>query len=114
MAQLTTDSAVFTAIEVFTVSPTEQRRLAGLLVVAAERAIRHQAGFVSIAIHRSLDDAAVVSYSQWTDRASYEAARAMPEVAAALREARALATEERRAYEVVYVASMPPAGALHV
>jgi quinol monooxygenase YgiN len=54
-----------TFINVFTVEPVNQQRLVDLLARFTDASVRHAPGFVSAALHRSLDGAKVTMYSQW-------------------------------------------------
>jgi hypothetical protein len=51
------EMGVVTLINVFEVTPGDQRRLVELLVRATEEVMRDQPGYVSANIHRSLDAA---------------------------------------------------------
>src|SRR5919198_3803110 len=64
---------VLTLINVFTVAPERQEELIALLDRATVEVMRHQPGFVSANIHRSLDGTRVVNYAQWSSRAAFEA-----------------------------------------
>jgi quinol monooxygenase YgiN len=77
-AQMTTiskDNNLVTIINVFTVDPANQQRLVDLLTEATETSVRRAPGFVSAALHRSLDGAKVTMYAQWRSVAAYEARR---------------------------------------
>jgi hypothetical protein len=49
--------------------------------------VRHQPGFVSSALHRSLDGTKVAKYAQWRSLEEYEAMRRNPRSETVLREA---------------------------
>jgi quinol monooxygenase YgiN len=90
-----------TLINVFTVAPERQQELVELLDRATEETMRHQPGFISAHIHRSLDGTRVVNYAQWKSqedfRAMLRSAEVRPHMEAALR----IATAEPKLYEVV-------------
>ena len=68
-----------TLINVFTVKPEQQQPLIDLLVEATEAVMRHQPGFISANIHRSLDGQRVTNYAQWRSREDFEAMLGNPE-----------------------------------
>ncbi len=70
---ITCDATVSTLINVFTVDPANQQRLADLLVQATEQVMRHLAGFVSANIHVSDDGTRVTNYAQWASPAAFQA-----------------------------------------
>ena len=70
---ITTDSAVMTLINVFTVDPDHQQELVDLLIEATDTIMQHLDGFVSANIHRSQDGHHVVNYAQWRSRADFDA-----------------------------------------
>ena len=55
MPTIAKDNNVITLINVFTVRPEHQQRLVDVLVEATEMVMKHQPGFVSASIHKSLD-----------------------------------------------------------
>jgi quinol monooxygenase YgiN len=90
-----------TVINVFTVAPDQQRRLVELLVKATESSVRHVPGFVSAALHRSLDGTKVTMYAQWRSVDDYAQMRANPQTSPLLEEALRIAQFEPGVYEVV-------------
>jgi quinol monooxygenase YgiN len=84
-------SSPLTLINVFTVEPDQQQKLAALLIEATEKTMKHQLGFVSASIHRSLDGKKVVNYAQWKDKAAFEAMQKNPQAASHMQAAAALA-----------------------
>src|SRR5437868_6552555 len=103
MTKIVANSPVTTAITLFTVAPENQQRLVGLLVHAAEEIAQSQPGFISINVHKSLDQTHVISYSQWESRQAFDEilqnATVIPHVQAILK----IATIEPNFYEVVAV-----------
>jgi hypothetical protein len=55
MVKITENDDVVTLINVFTVAPEDQQHLVDVLVDATQAVMRHQQGFISANIHRSLD-----------------------------------------------------------
>jgi quinol monooxygenase YgiN len=92
-----------TVINVFTVAPAEQGRLVELLTQATDSSIRHVPGFVSAALHRSLDGTKVTMYAQWQTPEDYDRMRARPDASPFLAEALASARFDPGFYEVVSV-----------
>jgi quinol monooxygenase YgiN len=97
------NSQLTIAVTVFTVAPEHQQQLIDLLARAGQEVIRRQPGFVSIKIHRSMDGAHVLTYSQWQSREAFDEAvqnaSVIPYVQAVLK----LATFEPHFYEVAAV-----------
>lgn len=103
MTTIVADSQQIIAVTVFTVAPEHQQQLIDLLARAGQEVIRKQPGFVSIKIHKSLDGAHVLTYSQWQNREAFDEAvqnaAVIPYVQAVLK----LATFEPHFYEVAAV-----------
>lgn len=57
----------------FTVTSDTQQPLVDLLVEATEQVMRDRPGFVSAAIHVSLDGTRVVNYAQWSSNEDFQA-----------------------------------------
>jgi quinol monooxygenase YgiN len=92
---------VVTLINVFTVEPANQRRLVELLARATETSVRHEPGFVSASLHRSLDGTKVTMYAQWRSIEDYQAMRTHPAALPHLQQALAIAQFDPGMYEVV-------------
>ena len=92
MATIDTNDTLLTLINVFSVAPENQSKLATLLAEATTQTMRQLPGFVSASIHRSLDGTKVVNYAQWRSQADFEAMRQHPEAAVHMKAAAALAT----------------------
>jgi hypothetical protein len=92
-----------TLVNVFRLhDPANQQRLADLLVDATEQTMKHQPGFVSANIHRSLDGTHVVNYAQRRSAADFEAMRQNAAAQGHMRRAFELADVDGRLYEVAY------------
>jgi quinol monooxygenase YgiN len=100
MTTISKDAKLVTFINVFTVEPANQQRLVDLLARATETSVQHAPGFVSSALHRSLDGTKVTMYSQWRTIEDYEAMRKDPALLP-LQEALTIAKFEPGMYEVV-------------
>lgn len=100
MTIISEESGFLTLINVFTVSPDNQQRLIDLLTQATDQSVRHAKGFVSAALHRSLDGSKVTMYAQWESMEAYQAMRGDPVAIPYLTEALAIATFEPGAYTV--------------
>jgi quinol monooxygenase YgiN len=103
MLTITSGDRPMTVINVFTVAPTEQARLVELLTRATESSVRYVPGFVSAALHRSLDGTKVTMYAQWATPEDYDRMRARPDASPFLAQALAIARFEPGFYEVVGV-----------
>ena len=101
MTTISEKAGLLTFINVFTVSPQNQQRLVELLTQATDVSVRHAKGFVSSALHRSLDGTKVTMYAQWENMKDYEAMRGTPAASPYLAEALTIATFEPGAYSVV-------------
>ena len=91
MLTIITGDRPMTVINVFTVVPAQQGRLVELLTQATDSSIRHVPGFVSAALHRSLDGTKVTMYAQWATPEDYDRMRARPDASPFLAEALAIA-----------------------
>src|SRR5271165_3784651 len=109
MTTISKDAKLVTLINVFTVDPMNQQRLVELLARATDTSVRHAPGFVSSALHRSLDGTKVTMYAQWRTIEDYEAMRKNPAPAPYLQEALTIAKFEPGMYEVVE-SYLPPDG----
>jgi quinol monooxygenase YgiN len=103
MLTIATGDRPMTVINVFTVAPQQQSRLIELLTQATESSIRHVPGFVSAALHRSLDGSKVTMYAQWATLEDYDRMRARPDASPFLAEALSIARFEPGFYEVIRV-----------
>jgi hypothetical protein len=54
---------LLTLINIYELAPERQAQLVQLLADATEEVMRHQPGFVSVNIHRSLDETRVANYT---------------------------------------------------
>jgi quinol monooxygenase YgiN len=107
MQIISTGDGLATIINVFTVEPANQHRLVELLTHATESNIRHVPGFLSAALHRSMDGTKVTMYAQWRTVEDYERMRERPDASPFLKEATTIATFAPGIYEVVAVFSSP-------
>ena len=73
MTTISRDARLVTFINVFTVEPTNQQRLVELLTQVTDSSVRHAPGFISSALHRSVDGTKVTMYAQWRTIEDYEA-----------------------------------------
>jgi len=103
MPTISKDGKVLSLINIFTVEPAKQRELVDLLIRATQTSVRHVTGFVSAALHRSLDGTKVVMYAQWRSIEDYQAMRRDPVASPYLDQALALAKFEPGMYEVVEI-----------
>jgi quinol monooxygenase YgiN len=101
MTTISKAAKLVTFINVFTVEPSNQQRLVDLLSRVTDTTVRHAPGFVSSALHRSLDGTKVTMYAQWRTIEDYEAMRKDPAPLPYLQEALAIARFEPGTYEVV-------------
>lgn len=83
--------SLVTLINVYEVAPEKQTELVQRLVDATEKVMRHQPGFVSVNIHRSVDGTRVVNYAQWASKEDFERMMKSPEAQGQIKEFAALA-----------------------
>lgn len=103
MTTIVANSEVVTAITVFTVAPENQQRLIDLLIRAAEEITHSQPGFISINVHKSLDQTHVLSYSQWKSKEAFDDIQQNATVIPYVQQILKIATIEPNFYEVVAV-----------
>lgn len=110
MTTIAENSGFVTAINVFTVDPSNQQRLLDLLARMTETSVRDLPGFVSAALHRSVDGGRVTMYAQWASAQHFQNYQAMRSSAGASRdvgEILAIAKFDPATYEVVKVFTGP-------
>lgn len=73
MPTIAKNNDVITVIIIFAVEPERQQGLINIIVEFVETEVKHQPGFVSSSIHKSLDGVRVMNYAQWQSREDYEA-----------------------------------------
>jgi heme-degrading monooxygenase HmoA len=100
LTYISTSADLITLVNVFTVEPANQERLARLLQEATEHAIKHLLGFISANIHKSLDGTRVVNYAQWRTEEDFEAMFRNPEASKHIQEAYKIAQVDPHLYKV--------------
>jgi quinol monooxygenase YgiN len=73
MPTIAKNNDVVTVIIIFAVELERQQELVDTIVEFVESAVKHQPGFVSSSIHKSLDGVRVMNYAQWKSLEDYEA-----------------------------------------
>ena len=101
MTTISKDNKVVTLINIFTVEPENQQRLADMLVEATEKTMKNLLGFVSATIHKSADGVRVANYAQWRSRQDFEAMLKNPEATAHMKSIMEIAKFDAHLYEVV-------------
>ena len=109
--KITKERKLITFINVFNVDPEKQQQLVNLLIQATESSVRHVPGFISAALHRSLDGAKVAMYAQWRSIEDYQAMRANVATMPYMQQAVAIAKFDPGMYEVVETFEPLPKGA---
>lgn len=107
MTTIAKNTSFVTLINVFSVEPANQRELLTLLARATDTSVRHVPGFVSAALHGSLDGTKVAMYAQWESAEHYQAMRANPIASPYLEQALAISKFDPGMYEVIQVFSAP-------
>jgi len=101
MTTISKDNKVVTLINVFTVEPENQQRLADMLIEATEKTMKYLPGFVSANIHKSTDSVRVANYAQWRSREDFEAMLKNPEATTHMKPIMEIAKFDAHLYEVV-------------
>jgi quinol monooxygenase YgiN len=79
MTRIIKGASPITLINVFTVAPERADELVKLLDEATDKVMKHQPGFVSANIHRSLSGQHVANYAQWRSKEDFDAMQGNPE-----------------------------------
>jgi heme-degrading monooxygenase HmoA len=104
MTTISPDRELVTLINVFTVAPERQNELLQLLQDATEHVMRHQPGFISANLHKSLDGHYVANYAQWRSVEDFQTMVNTPEAAEHMRQAAELAIDFQPVlYQVAFV-----------
>lgn len=73
MPSIAKHNEVITVIIIFAVEPEQQQELINTIVEFVEADVKHQPGFVSSSLHKSLDGIRVLNYAQWKTLEDYKA-----------------------------------------
>ena len=105
MTTIAGNPGLVTAINVFTVDPSNQQELVALLAHATETSVRDMPGFVSATLHRGVDGSKVTMVAQWRSAEHYQRYLALRSDSGAAWVARVLAIArfDPGTYEVVQV-----------
>ncbi|HEY9049337.1 MAG TPA: antibiotic biosynthesis monooxygenase family protein [Ohtaekwangia sp.] len=103
MTQISKDNKCLTLINTFQVEPSKQQELIALLTEATNEVVRYIPGFISSALHRSLDGKLVTMYAQWESMELYQKMRENKQAADIFMKAASLADFQGGFYEVVEV-----------
>ena len=79
MPMIAKQNEVVTVIFSLATEPARQQELINLMIDALETTTKHQPGFVSASLHKSLDGTRVTNYAQWRSQAEYEMFSQSPE-----------------------------------
>ena len=101
MATISKENKLVTLINVFTVEPEKQQKLADMLIEATEKTMKNIPGFISASIHQSDDGVRVTNYAQWRSHEDYAAMLKNPEAAAHMQPVTDIATFDAHTYQVV-------------
>ncbi|WP_042273088.1 antibiotic biosynthesis monooxygenase family protein [Paraburkholderia heleia] len=105
MTTIAENTEFVTLINVFTVEPANQQELVNLLARATDTSVRHVPGFISAALHSSVDGTKVTMYAQWQSVEHYRAMRSNPVASPYLEQALAIAKFDPGMYNVVKIFS---------
>jgi quinol monooxygenase YgiN len=110
MTTIAENTGLVTIINVFTVEPSNQQELLDLLARATDTSVRDMPGFISAALHRSVDGTRVTMYAQWKSAEhyqSYQSMRSNPVASPYVEQVLAIAKFDPGMYEVVKVFEGP-------
>jgi len=107
MPTIAESTGLVTVINVFAVEPSNQQKLLDILARATEISVHDMPGFVSAALHRSLDGTRVTMYGQWESEGHYMATRSTPGASPYVEQALAIAKFDPGTYEVTKVFDGP-------
>jgi quinol monooxygenase YgiN len=110
MTTIAENTGVVTLINVFTVEPSNQHKLVDILARATDTSVRDVPGFISAALHRSVDGTRVTMYAQWKSAEHYQhyqSMRSNPVTSPYVEQVRAIAKFDPGMYEVVRVFAGP-------
>jgi heme-degrading monooxygenase HmoA len=101
MTTIAVENNYLTFINTFTVDPAHKQKLIELLTLVTRDGVSKVPGFISSALHKSIDGTKVTMYAQWRSMEDYQNMRANPVGSSSLQEALEIATFEPGMYEVV-------------
>jgi len=101
MTTIAVENNFLTLINTFKVDPVDQQKLIELLTLATRDSVSKVPGFISSALHKSLDGTKVTMYAQWRSAEDYQNMRANPVASPYLQQALEIATFEPGMYDVV-------------
>ena len=110
MTTIAENTELVTLINIFTVEPANQQKLLDVLALATDTSVRDVPGFISAALHRSVDGTKVTMYSQWKSvehYQHYQSMRSNPAAPPYVEQALATAKFDPGMYEVVKVFAGP-------
>ncbi|KRV49606.1 antibiotic biosynthesis monooxygenase [Wenjunlia vitaminophila] len=94
---------VITLVNVYSVEPERQDELVDLLYRTADELMRHQPGFITAHIYRSMDGTRVTNYAQWRSMADFQAVQQLPEAAKYVKASAELGASDPHVYTVASV-----------
>ena len=103
MPTITKQNNYLTLINIFTVEPSNQQQLVELLTKASQDSVIKIPGFISAALHKSMDGTKVAMYAQWRSLEDYQKMRNNPQASPYLQQALTIAKFEPGMYEVVEI-----------
>jgi len=72
MPTIAKNNDLLTVVIIFAVEPERQQELINAIAEFLETAVKHQPGFVSSSIHKSIDGVQVMNYAQWQSQEDYQ------------------------------------------
>ncbi|MET9341827.1 antibiotic biosynthesis monooxygenase family protein [Nonomuraea sp. NPDC003804] len=89
MGKIVPEDDYYTLINIFTVTPGDQKRIYDVIVEATD-IIQRFPGFVSANVHMSYDGTRVVNYAQWRSKEEFDLMQRHPDVQGHFKECRAV------------------------
>lgn len=100
MPAIAKNNNVIPVVIIFAVEPARQLELVDTIIEFLETTVKHQPGFVSSSIHKSIDGVRVMNYAQWRTQEDYQAFVNNTDVQAQGRKLSEFQIHEAHVYEV--------------
>jgi heme-degrading monooxygenase HmoA len=109
MIKISKGNEVATLINVYQTTPENQDHLVAMIIKSTEEVASKQNGYISAAVHKSIDGTRVTNYSQWTTPETLQAMLHIPEFKASFKDVMLYATSfEPHTYFIEYAHDISP------
>lgn len=115
MIIVTKGNQVATLINVYQTTPENQDHLVVMIIKSTEEVASKQNGYISAAVHKSIDGTRVTNYSQWTTPETLQAMLHTPEFKASFKDVMIYATSfEPHTYFISFIDEIMPSKSIVV